>query len=313
MNIRKWFTIIFSIAVLSVSTYYSLNSQYYTFREETDHIIPDISNSLLKNTYNPIGDVEDSCSKDTNIMVAENELVNELANGPVDSDEIHIASVAEGNHKSEDYKDLVIDEIGENDMDKETRNQLDSEFLEKNIADEEKEEYSIYFSENRPVIYDTQNQQEAAEIFQTDDKKENKEIKEAVAVKTSRKVSSSVSAARTEEEIVDEYNVKFSNLRKEFNSSIDGLVEEAKQEYYDIDHSKRGQLVKYLSEKYLSSAIELEKNSNERFYNLLTDMEDELMENNCSLKYIKVVEDTFVKEKRAKKNELMSKAVQILQ
>jgi len=216
--------------------------------------------------------------------------------------------------ENEIFENRALKENTDDNKSKENDN-ITSDY-ESDVSEDNLDAFDVRVSDPEIVIYE-ERENDSYEIGNRPSFPETKTDMESDNFKSLKnstsKNSNDTSSLKSEKEIVDEYVTKFSDLRKEFNLNIDNLVDAAKEEYYGIDHDKRGQFVKDLSEKYLGKAIALENNSNEKFYDLLEIMEKDLKENQCSLESIKMVEDTFVKEKRAKKNELMSKAMQILQ
>jgi hypothetical protein len=306
LNVRKIFILMFSFSVLSVSGYYTLNSQYYTFREETGYMISNISNDISKNSVENIALPENLV---TVPFVEKNNENSDIKNKILESSSLK--ENADNDKIEEGKEDNFPSDYNAGDPEN-NFDSFDVRVSDPEIVIAEGNENDSYGIGNRPSFPDTKTSSVSDDLKYNEEKNNYEDSNNSTSKKSNYK-SADTSPERTEKEIVDEYVAKFSDLRKEFNLDIDNLVDAAKEEYYGIDHDKRGQFVKYLSEKYLNQAVVLENNGNEKFYNLLKIMEKDLKENHCSLESIEVVEDTFVKEKRAKKNELMSKAIKILQ
>jgi len=110
----------------------------------------------------------------------------------------------------------------------------------------------------------------------------------------------------TMDEINIKYESKFMLLQDVGLSRLDLLVSTATQEYKEGKESgslNRSELAK----KYLQAGTTLEKNMDNQFYSLLSQMEGELKENNLPTDLVKTYEEIYENAKSSKRAELFAK------
>ncbi|MBU5436830.1 hypothetical protein KQI42_02350 [Tissierella sp. MSJ-40] len=102
--------------------------------------------------------------------------------------------------------------------------------------------------------------------------------------------------------IVSEYNSKFESLQTEFEGDLNALISKGYAEY------KAGEIsTAKLANKYISEGSKLEKESDNKFYAVLKEMEEELEDNGHDTSITKDVKSYYESFKSTKKNKLLTK------
>lgn len=102
--------------------------------------------------------------------------------------------------------------------------------------------------------------------------------------------------------IVSEYNSKFESLQDEFEGDLNALISKGYAEY------KSGEIsTAKLANKYISEGSKLEKESDNKFYAVLKEMEKELEDNGHDTSITKDVKSYYESFKSTKKNKLLTK------
>lgn len=114
-------------------------------------------------------------------------------------------------------------------------------------------------------------------------------------------------------DIKDTYNEAFSNLEVKANQLLENLISQAIEEYSNLtsEEKKSETALASMAIDYLNRANELENQIDEIFYSLLSKMENELIENDLDKNIITQYEDEYITRKKARKKELMNKALNI--
>ncbi|MCG8482476.1 MAG: hypothetical protein MJA31_04135 [Clostridia bacterium] len=114
-------------------------------------------------------------------------------------------------------------------------------------------------------------------------------------------------------EIQNIYDDALSNLEIKANQLLEDLISQAKAEYSNLSSEEKGSgaVLSKMASDYLNRSKELENQIDEIFYNLLSKMEDELIANDLDKSIIKQYEDDYGARKKARRRELMEKALAV--
>ena len=102
------------------------------------------------------------------------------------------------------------------------------------------------------------------------------------------------------EEIIETYEITFSELEIEANDLLDSLINEAIKEYNSLTAKEKTNplIMSKMATNYLGRATKLEEEVDSVFYNFLTKMEEELKAANLDTSIIKQYDEAYIKEKK---------------
>ncbi len=106
----------------------------------------------------------------------------------------------------------------------------------------------------------------------------------------------------TVDSINRKYEPKFEALEDEITAELIKLFNAAMQEYEQANGGVLFQL--QLVNKYMRKVRQVESRADERFYKILDQMEEELVENDLSTAIISELEEDYLRDKQEKKREL---------
>ncbi|SHK66641.1 hypothetical protein [Tepidibacter formicigenes] len=131
---------------------------------------------------------------------------------------------------------------------------------------------------------------EKQEIVKDKDKKEN----------TTKKIS--------KKEIINKYKSKFYLLQGEYNGKINGMIAQAKKEYYALPEKDRTTMSKLrIGLKYYNKAKGLEKECDSKVDSTLSSMAKELTESGYSTEAVDLIKNYYENEKSSKRSYYFSK------
>ena len=111
-------------------------------------------------------------------------------------------------------------------------------------------------------------------------------------------------------EIEARYFEAFENIEVDAAAQIDGLIEEAKSEYFTMDEDDRDITFKLsLAQKYLKAGNELEENVDDVFYTALESFRKELLDAGIDDSAADEAETEYKARKSERRKELLSKAM----
>ncbi len=111
-------------------------------------------------------------------------------------------------------------------------------------------------------------------------------------------------------EIEARYLDAFEKIEAEASEEIDGLIEEAKSEYFSMDEDDRDITFKLsLAQKYLKAGNELEENVDDVFYTALESFRKELLDAGIDDSAADEAETEYKARKSERRKELLSKAM----
>jgi hypothetical protein len=111
--------------------------------------------------------------------------------------------------------------------------------------------------------------------------------------------------------IEDRYTLTMTEVQKQAESLLNDLIEEAKFEYQNLTVEEKDDLLVTgkLASKYMARANELEAMIDEAVESLLADMKAELSANGFSTESVESLQHTYEAAKKARREELLSKAL----
>ncbi len=196
----------------------------------------------------------------------------------------------------------------------ETREELENfekdlmENIEADKTDEKKNDEPIAETDNTKEdndeqIVETNNTNEVENDEPDEEIDSNIENKEQAEEETESKKELS--------EIQNIYDDALSNLEIKANQLLEDLISQAKTEYSNLSSEEKEScaVLSKMASDYLNRSKELENQIDEIFYNLLSKMEDELIANDLDKSIIKQYEDDYGARKKARRRELMEKAL----
>jgi len=111
-------------------------------------------------------------------------------------------------------------------------------------------------------------------------------------------------------EIEARYFEAFENIEVDAAAQIDGLIEEAKSEYFSMDEDDRDISAKLsLAQKYLKEGNELEEKVDDTFYTALESFRQELLDAGIDDSAADEAETEYKARKSERRKELLSKAM----
>lgn len=126
-------------------------------------------------------------------------------------------------------------------------------------------------------------------------------------IKASKEPVNSIDDKKSYISIITEYNLIFEELKTEFESELDSLIQKGIDEYSKDKVSN----VK-LANKYLSIGSKLEKSSDARFNQLLKNLKKDLKDNKHDTTISKKIKDYYESFKEDKKTELIDRGMKHL-
>ena len=112
-------------------------------------------------------------------------------------------------------------------------------------------------------------------------------------------------------EIEARYFASFEKIEAEASAEIDGLIEEAKSEYFSMDEDDRDISFKLsLAQKYLKAGNELEEKVDDVFYTSLESFRKELLDAGIEDSAANEAESEYKDRKSERRKELLSKAME---
>ncbi|RXT04290.1 hypothetical protein [Ammoniphilus sp. CFH 90114] len=120
----------------------------------------------------------------------------------------------------------------------------------------------------------------------------------------------SSSPVATQTDILEKYKGKFKALERSYQGKLKGLIEQAKQEYIAVKNGQSNESKISLASKYLSKAKQLESTADSQFYQLLGQMEQDLIAAGHSTSLIKQAETEYKARKKNQRAALMQKVTE---
>jgi|SRR5690554_1831932 len=119
--------------------------------------------------------------------------------------------------------------------------------------------------------------------------------------------SESTTSQPTLSQISRQYMVEFEGMESRFRSDLEGLIGEAVEEYNKGQYSKSK-----LADIYLEKGEGMEAESDEKFYRLLANLEQKLVQNSFETNMVDEVESYYIKLKEYEKNRIIDKGMALL-
>ncbi|WP_409227757.1 hypothetical protein [Gudongella sp. SC589] len=108
-------------------------------------------------------------------------------------------------------------------------------------------------------------------------------------------------------QISREYMLEFEEMEINFRSNLEGLVKEAVRDYNSGQYRKSK-----LAEMYLQEGEKMELESDRRFYKLLANLEQKLVQSSFGTDMVRDVESYYIKMKEYEKNRIIDKGMALL-
>lgn len=109
-------------------------------------------------------------------------------------------------------------------------------------------------------------------------------------------------------QISREYMLEFEGMEANFRKSLEGLVGEAIEDYNSGQYSKNT-----LADMYLQKGERMEIEADEKFYRLLGNLEQKLIQHSFNTNMVGEVESYYIKLKKYEKNRMIDKGMALLE